>query len=614
MIQHLLLAIAASQQSPACARVDSTSLSSFVTQFIAQAPPAERVQRGAFVLVCGERIVVALGIGTARNGAPVNPERTLFRAASNSKLITATAAMQLAASGRWKLTDEVNAYLPPAAKLANGFGRQVTIADLLTHTAGLDDKFAGSIVQTSQQIPLAEFFARNRPVRVRPAGVEVSYSNIGIALTGYAVEVATKESFADYAATHIFAPLGMTHSTFAQPPPTAWRDDAASAPAKGARDIAFLPYPAASLVTTPMDMGRFITAHLSGGATHAGRILSASSIREMHASHWRVRSSVPAVAYGFFEGELNGHRVLFHTGDSGDHSVVFLLPDDDMGLYFVFSASDEQTVVREKLVRAFMDRYFPRIKRVIAPSDLQSTHEFDGIYRGAAYSRTNYEKLKAMFYQLFVRDVGGGVIEVTPPGGGTPVHLTNRAPDVFVGDSGEIVVFRRDAHHTVTGFTLTGSIWDPQSFDRIGALQDGRLHVAAFGFVALTFLARIVFTPVAAAVRRIRRRPKPQYSVRERRWWNWSGAICAMVLVTPIVGIGVAFLSFRPGPVAIPRAASFVGVWLTLVMIAGLTLVPVTLVAWRRHYWSTPRRTVFTGVALGVAIGSPLLAFWRVIP
>ena len=64
----------------------------------------------------------------------------------------------------------------------------------------------------------------------------------------------------------------------------------------------------------------------------------------MHASHWRAQKDAPGVAYGFFEGELNGRPTLFHTGDSGDHSLVLLLPDEHVGLYFVFSGTDEQTV------------------------------------------------------------------------------------------------------------------------------------------------------------------------------------------------------------------------------------------------------------------------------
>jgi hypothetical protein len=446
---------------------------------------------------------------------------------------------------------------------------------------------------------------------VRSAGDEISYSNTGMALLGYAVESTSKQSFDRYAESHIFAPLGMTRSTFAQPIPSAWRGDVASAPPSGARGVIFLPYPAASLVTTPADMGRFIAAHLSAG-TNA--LLPALQLNDMHATHWRPQPSVPGVAYGFFEGETNGRRTLFHTGDSGDHSVVFLLPDERTGLYFVYSGSDEQTGVREKLVHAFMDRYFPNTSPAKALIATQPLAGLAGVFRGAAYSRSNYEKLKALFYQVIVRDGGDGTLAIVPPGGGATVRLKPRAPDVFVGDSGEVVAFRRNADGTAVGFTLSGSIWDPQSFDRIGPLDDGRFHLAAFVLVALAFVARLLFVPVAAIARQLRHRTKPAYAPVERKWWRWSAIVSALAVVTPIVGLGVAFLSFRPGAVAVPRAAFVVGIWLTFVLLIGLPLIPATLMAWRRHFWSPVRRVLFTAVAVGIVIGAPLLAYWKVLP
>lgn len=99
-----------------------------------------------------------------------------------------------------------------------------------------------------------------------------------------------------------------------------------------------------------------------------------------------------------------------------------------------------------------------------------------------------------------------------------------------------------------------------------------------------------------------------------RSWWRWSAIVSALALVTPLIGVGVALLSFRPGAVAIPRAAFVVGVWLTLVALAGLPLIPATVRAWRRHFWSPTRRVLFTAVAMGVVIGAPLLAYWKVLP
>jgi hypothetical protein len=90
--------------------------------------------------------------------------------------------------------------------------------------------------------------------------------------------------------------------------------------------------------------------------------------------------------------------------------------------------------------------------------------------------------------------------------------------------------------------------------------------------------------------------------------------VSALAIVTPIVGLGVAFLSFRPGAVAVPRAALVVGIWLTFVLLVGVALIPATVTAWRRHFWSPVRRVLFTGVAIGIVIGAPLLAYWKVLP
>ena len=241
---------------------DSASFHAFLTRYRAGLSSKLTLERGALVVVCHDSIVFLEGFGRTAAGDAVDPNRTIFRAASNSKLFAATAVMQLADSGLWKLDDDVNRYLPPAARLASRpSSGPVTLENLLTHTAGFEDKFAGGVVVPADRLTLAEFFARHSPRRVAAPGAEVSYSNIGMALAGYLVEARTGEPFARYAERHIFAPLGMTRSTFDQPPPAAWSRDLAGGTLRGRYDVVFNPYPAASLVTTPADMGRFIAAH-----------------------------------------------------------------------------------------------------------------------------------------------------------------------------------------------------------------------------------------------------------------------------------------------------------------------------------------------------------------
>ena len=76
----------------------------------------------------------------------------------------------------------------------------------------------------------------------------------------------------------------------------------------------------------------------------------------------------------------------------------------------------------------------------------------------------------------------------------------------------------------------------------------------------------------------------------ETNWWRLSGVFSALAIVTPLIGIGVAFLSFRPGAIAVPRAAFVVGVWIALVSLAGLTLLPGAIAAWRERFSTSRRR------------------------
>jgi hypothetical protein len=383
----------------------------------------------------------------------------------------------------------------------------------------------------------------------------------------------------------------------------------------------FNPYPAASLVTTPLDMGRFIAAHLNGGALDAsaggGRVLSPATTALMHASHWRAQPAVPGVAYGFFEGEMNGHGTLFHTGDSGDHSLAFLLPDQGVGFYFVFSGSDEQAEIRERFAHAFMDRYFPgTAPPTVATAAVPpaSVTNLSGVYRTAAYSRSNYEKVKAMFTQVVVQPSENGGIALSPPGAPNPIQLRPVGPLTFRSDSGEIVAFRQDAQGRIVGITVSGSIWDPGSWDRIGALEDGRLHLALFFGVGIVALARLTIWPAAAIVARLRRRNALPQSAAERRWWRWSGLAAALLFLAPVGALATALLSFSHPLVAVPRAVIVLGVVLAAAAVAGLALVPFAVRAWRFGLLSVARRVHFTLLAGGFVVLAPLLYYWRLLP
>ena len=86
----------------------------------------------------------------------MDPERTLFRVASNSKMFVWTAVMQLVEKNRLDLHTDVTRYLKDL-KIPATFPQPITLEHLMTHTAGFEDHVIGLFAETQDKMrPLAE--------------------------------------------------------------------------------------------------------------------------------------------------------------------------------------------------------------------------------------------------------------------------------------------------------------------------------------------------------------------------------------------------------------------------------------------------------------------------
>ena len=318
------------------------------------------VKNGAVVLVKG------YGYSNVDTRAPVDPERTLFRPGSTSKLFTWTAVMQLVEQGKLNLDHDVNEYLD--FRLPARDDGPITLRNIMTHTAGFEEQIKELIVSNPKQlVPLKTYVERATPTRIFKAGTTPAYSNYATALAGYIVERASGQSFDDYLDAHIFKPLGMAHATFRQPLPAALAPDMsqgysiASEPAKPFEIV--VAAPAGSLSASGADMARFMIAHLEGGAYGDGRILSAETAKLMHETPLTMIPPLNRMMLGFYEQNYNGHRVISHGGDTEYfHSYLHLFLDDHVGLFVsVNSAGREGAAhaIREALFEQFARRYFP---------------------------------------------------------------------------------------------------------------------------------------------------------------------------------------------------------------------------------------------------------------
>ena len=172
-------------------------------------------------------LVKGYGYADLEKRIRVDGGQTLFRPGSTSKLFTWTAVMQLVEQGKLDLDADVNTYIPNF-KLPGKFGKPITMRNLMTHTAGLEDGALGYLFQKGpeQFMPLGDALAAHVPTRVRPPttdfggdGTNASYSNWGTALAGHIVASIAGLPFDDYVRKNIFEPLEMSSSTFGEPLP-----------------------------------------------------------------------------------------------------------------------------------------------------------------------------------------------------------------------------------------------------------------------------------------------------------------------------------------------------------------------------------------------------------
>jgi CubicO group peptidase (beta-lactamase class C family) len=230
---------------------------------------------------------------------------TVFHSGSMGKTYTATAVMQLIERGTMRLDDPINEYLT-RFRIDNPLGdRVITFRDLLTHRSGLTMDLAGSQFEpptslggyirdicTGTHFP--SYGGSLRPLWGTRVGEKYVYSNLGIAMLGYLVEVINPEhlSFSSYVQKYIIDPLGMTSTQFPEAQDAAHiQADIYRRMSKGymhfgavhlpTPTIYFAEYPAGGVVSIPRDHIRVLLAYMNGGRYHDYQLLKPETVKLM---------------------------------------------------------------------------------------------------------------------------------------------------------------------------------------------------------------------------------------------------------------------------------------------------------------------------------------------
>jgi CubicO group peptidase (beta-lactamase class C family) len=324
---------------------------------VARKLDAERATRRlpslSVAVVRGREIVLARAFGTAdlERSRPAAPEM-IYPAGSITKVLVATAMMQLVERGVVRLDDPITKYLPEyRVRSPWPETSPATLRQLASHTAGLPrdapvnfwmNYSIGAFVQSRGQAPLEWYVSKERLLESLPTveldhepDTDPQYSNLGMALLAMALERASGRPFAEYVAREILGPLGMRDSTLApgeaerarmpvgyvylspeEPPLIApeWRLGGAVY--------------TGGLYTTASDLARFLAAHFPRDDGAPSPILSQQSLRQMRAPVGRGDA-----ALGWWTTDLDGRQLVGHTGGHlGFLASIAALPDLKLGI------------------------------------------------------------------------------------------------------------------------------------------------------------------------------------------------------------------------------------------------------------------------------------------
>ncbi len=436
----------AEPQASMPAELTKSDLDTWLNGYMPYALKAGGIPGAVVVVVKDGQVLTQRGFGYSDVTAhkPVDPENTLFRPGSVSKLFTWTAVMQLVQAGKIDLDADVNTYLD--FKIPHYNGKPVTVRDLMTHRPGFGETVKGLIVfgkKTPE--PLGKILKTSIPEQIYAPGEMSAYSNYGASLAGYIVQRVSGEPFEQYIARHIFAPLGMAHSSFQQPLPGNLDPLMSNAYEPGS--IKPEPFevigmsPAGALSSSGADMAKFMIAHLNNG----GPLLAPATAKLMHSTAYKPYSALPGMALGFYHEDRNGLDIVGHGGDTVYfHSDLHLFLDKNVGLYISMNSVGKGAgahAVRGNLLEAFADRYFPEPEGTIPTTDTAKAHgqAMSGHYVSSRASGFNFLRLAALIGETTasVDDDGYLVVSSITDAAGTPRKWREISPWVWKELNGE---------------------------------------------------------------------------------------------------------------------------------------------------------------------------------
>lgn len=414
---------------------------------------------GAVVLMTrGDAVIYRGAVGKAdlELGVPLAPDQ-VFRIASVTKMFTAATVLKLAEQGKLSLDDKLSAYVPDIVN-----GDQITLRQLLNHTAGVSDivhtitpDFSRRDVDTATLLE----DVKSRPPAFAP-GTRWAYSNAGFILLGAVIEKVTGQRWYEAVQDQVVAPVGLKRTAYGAAGPlipgrvAGYTSDDKTRTVRNANRISSsVPAAAGGLISTADELNAWMRALVGG------RVLAPASLAAMRTPAPDLPGAGAGSRYGLglYLWTVRGAPMIGHTGQiDGFASMLAYLPDQDVMIVVLANDDDfdAQTLGR-RLAAIAVGQPYAVVKPVAQPAEtvaaLVGTYRFpDGVIEtlsakdGQLYAQRGsrnvlplqmtadgrlYFKPDELTYLAPVRDAAGKVVRLDyfPRGDGPPQPLV-RAP------------------------------------------------------------------------------------------------------------------------------------------------------------------------------------------
>jgi CubicO group peptidase (beta-lactamase class C family) len=303
---------------------------------------------------------------------------TLFQAGSISKSLNGVGILKLVQEGKLDLDSDINIYLKPWKFPYDSLskGKKITIANLLSHTAGLtvhgfDGYEKGDTIPTLVQILNGEKPANSRAVRsMYEPSLRYQYSGGGTTISQQILQDVTGQPYDTYMWNNVLKPMGMSNSFYTQPPPankegllaTGYYNDGTAVKAS------YHIYPeqaAAGLWTNPTDLARYIIETQLSLHGKSSKVLSAETTK-LRLTPYIGNSA----ALGVFI-EKKGDEKYFNHGGSDEGFVATYFGSMENGNGVVVMANTDNGSLLSEIVNSlasvynWKDFYTPKIKKVV---------------------------------------------------------------------------------------------------------------------------------------------------------------------------------------------------------------------------------------------------------